>query len=72
MNNSFEELIIQMLLEGKSQPEISQELKEMNFHPNSLSSIEKTLNSLKKQHNAKTLFHLGAIIAIKKYIRKKD
>ncbi|MEI2271847.1 hypothetical protein OHD16_06800 [Sphingobacterium sp. ML3W] len=71
MNKSFEERVIQMLLEGKSQPEISQELKKISFKPNSLSSIEKFLNRLKKQNNANTYFQLGAIIALKKYIRKK-
>jgi len=66
----MEELIIQYLLEGKTQPEIAAILKERGIEPNSLSSIEKTLRKLKDEHGAKTMFHLGAIITIKRYIRK--
>lgn len=70
MNDPLEELIIRYLLEGKTQLEIAAILKEQGIEPNSLSSIEKTLRKLKDEHGAKTMFHLGAIITIKRYIRK--
>lgn len=67
----MEELIIKYLFEGKTQSEISNILKEQGIESNSLSSIEKTLRNLKDKHDAKTMFHLGAILTIKKYIAKK-
>lgn len=65
----MEKIIVKYLFEGKSQKEIAVLLKEQGIEPNSLSSIEKTLKNLKAQHDAKTMFHLGAILTIKKYIR---
>ena len=43
----MEELIIQYLLSGKTQFEISQIFKEKNIQPNSLSLIEKTVKKIK-------------------------
>lgn len=72
MQTEFEKLLIDSLLQGKTQPEIAQQLKESGYNPHSLSSIEKTLNDLKRKHNASTLFQLGAIITLKRYINKKE
>lgn len=72
MQTEFEKLLIDSLLKGKTQPEIARELKEKGHNPYSLSSIEKTLNDLKRKHNANTLFQLGAIITLKRYINKKE
>lgn len=56
------EFIITCLKEGLTQKEISLKLIELEIKPNSLSSVEKYLNALKKDYGAKTLFHLGYII----------
>lgn len=67
---SFDDAVIQYLFDGMTQPEISEALKNEGITPNSLSSIEKHLKLLKDVHGAKTMFHLGAILTLKKYIRK--
>ena len=67
----FQEEVIKGLLEGLSQQEISQKLKNNGMDPYSLSSIEKLLKNLKTAYNAKTYFHLGAIIATRRYYLKK-
>ncbi|GEM65381.1 hypothetical protein D3C87_1440660 [compost metagenome] len=72
MHTEFEKLIIDSLLKGKTQQEISIELKSKGVVPYSLSSIEKTMNDLKRKHQASTLFQLGAIITLKRYIHKKE
>ena len=66
----MEEALIKYLFEGKTQVEIAELLKAEGIEPNSLSSIEKTLQRLRAKHKAGTMFHLGAILAIKKYITK--
>lgn len=58
--------IIALLSKGKTQAEISQLLKAANVKPNSLSHIEKHLKKTRKEHNAKTMFHLGVILTTKK------
>ncbi len=65
----LEELIIQHLLEGKTQIQISTTFKEQGIEPNSLSYIEKTIKILRETHRAKTMFHLGAILMLKRHIR---
>lgn len=70
MSVDLEELIIQHLLEGKTQKEISDILKTQGIQPNSLSSIEKTIKALRNRHGAKTMFHLGAILMLKRHIKK--
>ncbi|OOG19118.1 hypothetical protein BWD42_03990 [Sphingobacterium sp. CZ-UAM] len=67
----FQEEVIKGLLAGMSQQEISDDLKNRNLDPFSLSSIEKLLKNLKSAYNAKTYFHLGAIIATRRYYLKK-
>ena len=61
-----ESLIIDLLSEGKTQPEISDILKAKGIHPNSLSSIEKGLKALRERKGAKTMFHLAIILAREK------
>lgn len=68
----FKSIVLQKLIEGYTQPQISVILKRKGVIPNSLSSIEKEINRLKLKHKAKTMCHLGAIITLKKYIVKKD
>lgn len=56
-------LIIKLLTEGKTQPEISEALKALNIYPNSLSTIEKELKKIRAKHGAKSMFHLGVILS---------
>lgn len=56
------EFIIKSLKEGLNQKEISLKLMELELKPNSLSSVEKYLNAIKKEYGAKTMFHLGYIL----------
>lgn len=58
-------IIIEYLMQGMSQGEISIELKEQGIRPNSLSYIEKTISSMKAKHNARSMFQLGAILSQK-------
>lgn len=58
-----EDIIIQLLKTGATQPEISERLQAEDKRPNSLSSIEKLLKSLRKKHGATTMFQLGYIFA---------
>jgi len=69
MHTDFEKHIIDLLLEGKTQYEISADLKRKGIKPNSLSSIEKALKIIKEDHKANTMFHLGAILTLKRYIQ---
>lgn len=70
MPNTTNELIIEMLFDGKSQLEISEELGRRAITPSSLSYIEKYIKELRTKHKANTMFHLGAILAVKKYVAK--
>lgn len=56
------ELIIYYLSQGKTQAEISDLFTHQGVNPNSLSSIEKILKSIRKEREAKTMFHLGFIL----------
>jgi len=58
----IEQMIINHLSAGKTQKEISDIFKKEHVEPNSLSSIEKMLKSIRAKHGAKTMFHLGYII----------
>lgn len=69
--NKFTKLLCQYLIEGYTQYEIANLLKEAGIVPNSLSSIEKEIKRLKEIHKAKTMCHLGAILTLKKYIRRQ-
>lgn len=53
--------ILELLSNGISQKNMPEVLKEKNLKPNSLSSIEKTLNFLKETFEAKSNEHLIAI-----------
>ena len=41
---------------------LTEELKKINFEPNSISSIEKELKKLREEKNAKTMFHLAYLL----------
>ncbi len=58
----FKFTIIQLLRSGFSQKEISDSLKNANIKPNSLSSVEKYINQLKQEYQAKTMFHLACLL----------
>ena len=51
--------IIELLKKGYTLNEISVFLKTENYETNSLSSIEKYIQQLKKQYKAKTMFQLA-------------
>lgn len=53
--------LIKQLSQGLSQDEISARFKSKNISPSSLSSIEKRLNKLRIQFNAKNAIHLVTI-----------
>lgn len=53
--------IIKLLSEGIFQKDMTEILKEKSIKPNSLSSVEKTLNNLKETFAAKSTEHLIAI-----------
>lgn len=59
---TIELMLIRHLSEGKTQKEISDIFKSEGVEPNSLSSIEKMLKSIRAKHGAKTMFHLGYIL----------
>jgi len=70
---TIEELLIEYLFEGLTQKEIALELKKKGYKSCSLSSIEKLLKKIRKDHNATTMFHLGVILSRKaNYERQKD
>lgn len=52
-----EDDLISLMIEGKSQKEISEILNCCT------AAVEKNINKLKKKHNAKTYFQLGYLIA---------
>ena len=56
----FDLILMEKLSKGKSQEEISKELKDKNISPSSLSSIEKRLNKLKIEFKANNAIHLVA------------
>lgn len=57
-----ETFILKHLNAGYTQNEISGKLKARGIKPNSLSSIEKSLNQIRKEYGAKTNFHLAVIL----------
>ena len=64
--NTLDILIIEYLKKGYNQAEIAIKLQEQEIKPNSLSSVEKKLKTIREFYGAKTLFHLGYIIALEK------
>lgn len=61
--------ILQLMAVGLTQKDISEYLKKKGITPNSVSIIEKRLRSIKKEYNAKTLFHLALILKKKNIIK---
>lgn len=59
----MQDLIIKYLKEGFTQKEISKILKKQGIKSCSLSSIEKELKIIRAHYKAKTMFHLGVILA---------
>ncbi|WP_431165186.1 DNA-binding response regulator [Tenacibaculum halocynthiae] len=57
----YDVFLLKHLAEGKDQKEISIELKESNIKPNSISSVEKRLKTLKENFNANNPTQLIAI-----------
>jgi len=60
--DDFDILIMKYLSDGLTQDQISQQLKDDNITPNSLSTIEKRLNKLRIQFKANNVIHLVAIV----------
>lgn len=60
--NPIKEIIIKFLKDGLSQKQIALELQKKEIKPNSLSSIEKYLKSLREEYGASTLFHLACLM----------
>jgi DNA-binding CsgD family transcriptional regulator len=58
----MEDLILQYLKEGKTQAEIADLLKDAGIKPNSLSSVEKKLKSIREKYGARSMFHLAVIL----------
>lgn len=58
----FEEKILKYLSHGLTIIEIADKLKSENHEPSSKSSVEKTIQKLKKENNIKTTFQLGYYI----------
>jgi len=61
-------LIIKYLSEGYKVTEISEQLSAHHSITISGSLIEKRLSALRKQYQAKTLFHLGVLLTKEKII----
>lgn len=68
-SEQLEKIVVDYLLEGMSQPEIASTLKEKGYKPCSLSYVEKLIKELKAKHGAKSMFHLGSIITLKRYLK---
>lgn len=65
----MEERIIYYMSQGYMIPEISKELKRLGIKPNSVSFIEKSLNKLRKDNNARTNFELAVVLERKNKLR---
>ncbi len=58
----FEEKILKYLSHGLTIVEITKKLQDENYEPSSKSSVEKTIQKLKKDFGVKTNFQLGYYI----------
>ena len=56
---NFEVTVLNLLDEGYSQRQMPKYLRQNDIKPNSLSSVEVAITSIKKKYKVKTLFHLG-------------
>lgn len=59
MDKNYKIKTLELLKKGYGLKEISNVLKEKKYQTNSLSSVEKYINDLKKEHNSKTMFQLA-------------
>lgn len=57
-----QKLIVKKMAGGYTQPEVSAYLKRREIVPNSLSTVEKELQKLKKEFKAQSLVHLFVIL----------
>lgn len=64
---NIEREILIMLKDGLSQAQIADELKELDIKPNSLSSVEKKINTVKQAYKANSLFHLACLLCEEGY-----
>lgn len=60
--DDYDILLLQKLAKGLSQPEISKELENENVFPTSISAIEKRINKLKIQFQAKNTIQLMVLV----------
>lgn len=60
--NRVQKLIVKKMADGYTQPEVSAYLKHREIVPNSLSTVEKELQKLKKEFKAQSLVHLFVIL----------
>ena len=60
--DDFDIELVKLLSNGLSQDDISQEFKNKQISPSSLSSIEKRLNKLRIQFKANNAIHLVSIV----------
>lgn len=67
-NPELDILILKSLAAGLTQKEIHLHFVKMGITPNSITGIEKRINKMKKEHRAKTLFHLALIVKSKDLI----
>lgn len=64
---NIEREILTMLKDGLSQAQIADELKELGFKTNSLSSVEKKLKQVREAYKANSLFHLACLLCEEGY-----
>lgn len=60
--NKVQKTIIEKMAGGYTQREVADYLKQRNMHPNSLSTVEKEVNKLKKALGAQTAVHLFVLL----------
>lgn len=60
--NKVQKTIIRQMAKGYTQREVAEYLKQRNMHPNSLSTVEKEVNKLKKALGAQTTVHLFVLL----------
>ncbi|WP_456867625.1 hypothetical protein [Galbibacter sp. BG1] len=70
--NRITELIIDKTSKGYTHREISNFLRVKGYTPNSVSMIEKTINSVKKEYKAKSTPHLISILYQKGHFKLKS
>lgn len=67
--DKISKIIIKQLAEGKTQPEIKQYLINNKLEPNSLSTIEKRIKTIKAEYKCSTSFQLAVVLTKKGIIK---